>query len=54
MLRLVLAARVKLHTSGFHGCRHSKEDKDEEDLHGGFVFTIAYLALMVFILLCEG
>ena len=39
MLRLVLAARVKLHTGGGHGCRHGKEGEDEEDLHGGFVFT---------------
>ena len=43
---LILAARVKLHIGGGHGHRHGKEGKDEEGLHGGFVLTIACLALM--------
>jgi hypothetical protein len=36
----------KLLIGGGNCYRHGKEDKDEEGLHGGFVFTSAYEALM--------
>jgi hypothetical protein len=37
---------LKLLIGGGNGYRHGKEGKDEEGLHGGFVFTRACEALM--------
>jgi hypothetical protein len=37
---------LKLLIGGGNGYRHGKEGKDEEGLHGGFLFTSACEALM--------